>query len=187
MNDSNKKRGGFSIIELMLVVAMIGILSVISIPAFKIYQYKARRSEAFTNLNAMSKAQKAYFAEWSSYVNSLPVPAGAPTETKRDYTAVKSAFEIVGWAPEADVFFVYDAVSNGYLGNSCCPTCFTAGAWGDLDGDSTLGSLSYYSGPIGTAVGDFCPALMNGSGVPTDSGGDPLQNMVVISSTAQDY
>jgi len=186
-NGSAKRRAGFSIIELMLVVAMIGILSVIAIPQFKIYQLKARRTEAYTNLNAMAKAQKSYFAEWSDYVDSLPVPNATPTETKQDATAVTTAFGVVGWSPESDVFYVYDSGSNGYLGQSCCATCFTAGAWGDLDGDGTKGALMYYAGPPGTAAGDLCPATMFGGGVPLNAGGDPLLNMVVVSTTAQDF
>ena len=45
---SNK---GFSLVELMVVVAIIGILAALAVPRFTVFQVKARQSEAKTNLN----------------------------------------------------------------------------------------------------------------------------------------
>ena len=61
---SNK---GFTLIELMIVVAIIGILAAIAIPNFLRYQAKSRQSEAKTNLGAVFVAETAYFSENSRY------------------------------------------------------------------------------------------------------------------------
>ena len=58
---------GFTLIELMIVVAIIGILAAIAIPNFLRYQAKSRQSEARTNLGGVFVAETAYFGEQSRY------------------------------------------------------------------------------------------------------------------------
>ena len=62
-----QKQGGFTLIELMIVVAIIGILAAIAIPNFLRYQAKSRQSEAKTNLGGVFVAQTSYFGEQSTY------------------------------------------------------------------------------------------------------------------------
>ncbi len=63
----NHKQGGFTLIELMIVVAIIGILAAIAIPNFHRYQAKSRQSEAKTNLGGVFVAQTSYFGEQSTF------------------------------------------------------------------------------------------------------------------------
>lgn len=65
----NKK--GFTLIELMIVVAIIGILAAIAIPNFMNYQCKAKQSEAKSNLGTIRTNLEAYRAEFDSYSTSL--------------------------------------------------------------------------------------------------------------------
>jgi type IV pilus assembly protein PilA len=58
---------GFSLIELMIVVAIIGILATIAIPNFNRFQAKAKQSEAKGNLTGLYTAEKSFYAEWSQY------------------------------------------------------------------------------------------------------------------------
>jgi type IV pilus assembly protein PilA len=62
-----KGQKGFTLIELMIVVAIIGILAAIAIPNFLRYQAKSRQSEAKTNLGAVFVAETSYFGEQSRY------------------------------------------------------------------------------------------------------------------------
>ena len=61
----NKK--GFTLIELMIVVAIIGILAAIAIPNFLKFQAKSKQSEARTNLKAIFTAETAWFGEANAY------------------------------------------------------------------------------------------------------------------------
>ena len=60
---------GFTLIELMIVVAIIGILAAIAIPNFLRYQAKSRQSEAKTNLSGVFVSETSYFGERANFGN----------------------------------------------------------------------------------------------------------------------
>ncbi len=71
MNSKLKDQGGFTLLELMLVIAIIGILSAIAIPNFMSYVAKTRQSEAKANLGAVFTDEQAYLAENDTYSESF--------------------------------------------------------------------------------------------------------------------
>jgi type IV pilus assembly protein PilA len=70
------KRSGFTLIELMIVVAIIAFLAVISVPSFNRFLAKAKRAEVYMNLHSIYTAEKAYWAEHGSYTTVLNGPGG---------------------------------------------------------------------------------------------------------------
>lgn len=62
---------GFTLVELMIVVAIIGILAAVAIPNYQKYQARARQSEAKIALSAMYTVEKGYVVEHSSYSTCL--------------------------------------------------------------------------------------------------------------------
>ena len=56
MSIRSREKAGFTIVELMIVVALIGVLSAIAIPNFMSYQARTRRSEAYVNLASIARA-----------------------------------------------------------------------------------------------------------------------------------
>lgn len=76
-------RRGFTLIELMIVVAIIGILAAIAIPNFVKFQARSKQSEAKTNLKAVFTAQKAYYGEKDKYLERADVIGFEPEKGNR--------------------------------------------------------------------------------------------------------
>jgi type IV pilus assembly protein PilA len=71
---TNKNESGFTLIELMIVIAIIGILAAIAIPQFSAYRTRSYNSAAQADLRNAATAQEAYQVDNQRYctdVNSL--------------------------------------------------------------------------------------------------------------------
>ena len=71
-----KQTKGFTLVELVITIAIVIILSMVSIPIYKSYTYKAKMSEGYALLGVIFSAQKAYFSEYGRFLHSKQSSGG---------------------------------------------------------------------------------------------------------------
>lgn len=127
------RSGGFTLVELMIVVAMIGIPASAALSSFMRFQLCAQASEAKANLQVIRHAQMAYMTEAGAFSPASASPPTSSGSIPRDFidTGPPAAnFETIRWQPEGRVYFSYAiTVDPGR-------TQATADATGDLDNDT---------------------------------------------------
>lgn len=185
-----RRESGFTLVELMIVIAIIGILATVAVPSFVRYQNRARRAESFANLSGLATAQKSYYAEYGLFVGAEMEPSNTtgvdPGAAQRDSTAIAAGFANVGWYPDGRVYYDYDTNTGGYSGSCNCTTCFTSTAYGDVDGDGSV-ALVLFTHP-NVDVTDSCTSLyFSDQGIPQIRNGGTVYDEPVLVAGADDF
>jgi prepilin-type N-terminal cleavage/methylation domain-containing protein len=136
---------GFTLLELMIAVAVVGVLAAVAIPLLSSYQLRSKSAEAKTNLGAIRVLEESYYSENNMYRSANAEPAAIPGSVAVTFDGVTSDFQPLGFVPQGRVYFSYGvAVSDDGAG-------YTADAAADIDGD---GFVQYwgYAKPDGSGT-----------------------------------
>lgn len=155
-----RRARGFTLIELMIVVAIIGILASIAVPAFMKYIRRAKTTEAVLNLRRIYDASVAYYSDEHSVRTGAIILKQFPTSVTstpnvtacNGSTSKKIAPQAAFWsdptwgalnyAVDDPFMYQYDYVSAG----QGTAAEFTAGAHGDLNCDGQLSTFERVGG-----------------------------------------
>jgi len=134
-------RRAFTLVELMIVVAIIGILASIAVPNFYEMQLKAKRSEVHLNIDGITTAQYAYHAAYDQYVDGAGSNPGSPLNKKaKPFERDESGWTDLAWEPDGDVRCTYATNSYG-SGDYYFRTDGTC----DIDDDNSSAIIRFYS------------------------------------------
>ncbi len=136
-----RARAGFTLIELMISVAIVGILASIAIPQYELFLLRSKRAELPLNVDGIRTVEQGYHAEWGFYTATELTPVVVPGRERDAWPLSLSAtnsWTLLGWSPDGPVYGQYGVTANT---EALDLAEFQASGYTDIDGD---GNLAHY-------------------------------------------
>src|SRR3990172_10299174 len=132
-----KGQSGFTLIELMIAVGIVGILVTLATGSFLSYQAKAKQAEAKINLGAIGDLAISYKAEYSTYITDWTGIGWQPRQTTR-YRYWYNGLAAAGTPPVPDAGIDYSDP-----GSLATQATFVAATVGNIDRDASTDQWLY--------------------------------------------
>jgi type IV pilus assembly protein PilA len=162
MKSQGGRARGFTLVELMITIAILGIIAALAIPAFISYVSRSKTAEASANLNQMFKSASAYYSGdlagkgITSTVTGYCIigsagPRPATPSAKKVPFVADANFRAIHFSIADYVYFSYGLTSVQPAAGSCANVANTASLYtfyanGDLDGDGIASTFELATG-----------------------------------------
>ncbi|GEM_PF-2385805 len=146
-----RKVRGFTLIEVMLVVAIIGIMASIAIPLFQRYSLRARTAERSLIQGKIEDSLVAFVGEHDCFPGDCPGlggsfmfaplnPPGVPSPVRASWNPALAPWSFFDGAPQTALYFRYDAWGMMFSFPGFTIGILCTDAMSDLDGDGVFGT-----------------------------------------------
>jgi prepilin-type N-terminal cleavage/methylation domain-containing protein len=132
------RRTAFTLVELLIAVAIVGLLAALAIPNFYTAVLKSRRAEAKANLDGIATAELAYHAAHDAYVACANNPGSSLTKVARPFNPALAGWSALDYIPSGDVRCNYIVELFG------TPQYFRASANCDVDDNNQTATIRRY-------------------------------------------
>lgn len=162
----HKNQRGFTLMEVMIVVAIVGILAAIALPAYQYFRFRSRTAEASLVSGGIRISQEGFFAEFDEFANvdlASVNPSGIAGVIKRGWedrpcpagcdrmnTANCTEFACMHFASQAAVYYSYYSPRRSRIAGA---PDYAIASEGDVDGNGAPGYFTYQSDTSGVGLG----------------------------------
>lgn len=146
-----KNHNGFTLIELMLVVSILGIMATLATGSFLSFQAKSKQAEAKTNIGSIAESAVAYKAESGTYVTDWPGLGWQPHGTTR-YRYWYNGIAEPGTPTSAEA-----GVNYSDPGSAATVNAFIVGSVGNIDKDTSTDQWLYNQDRVFTNLQNDVP------------------------------
>ena len=128
-----KRQSGFTLVELMVAVVVVGILAAVVVPAYSNYVKRGKIAEATSNLGALRVSMEQYYLDNRTYLNGAACGAAMPAADNFTFTCAGTAstYTVTATGKGSMAGFVYTIDQNnakvstvtgvsGWSGNAAC-------------------------------------------------------------------
>jgi prepilin-type N-terminal cleavage/methylation domain-containing protein len=161
---------GFTLVELMIVVAIVGLLASIAIPNFQYMIGKARQAEAKGYLASIYETEQGFFGENNTFTYCLEEAGFEPDAQSQRYYMVGYKDSHTASGPPCPGVDCYDYAPGQSCKNATPFTCESASAWGNSERDDCTFGANQAINPGANL------ALLQGGWVPSPWDGEVFQN-----------